>query len=112
MQLVRLGVYYLIIFFNVKFLQVIAGVLESVSVCLCILVVLKLGLKINLVIYMLVAGISCLMVNFIADGNNVGVIALAMIGMCFCYNLTTIYMMYCMYTEYIIFIYYIVKEVL
>lgn len=68
--------------FSIYSFQVIAGVLEAVSVCLCILVVLKLGLKINLVSYMLVAGISCLIVNFIPDGSNVGVISLAMIGMC------------------------------
>lgn len=62
--------------------QVIAGMLEAASVGLCILVVLKLGLKVNLVVYMLVAGCACLMVNFIADGNNVGLISLAMIGKC------------------------------
>lgn len=54
--------------------------LEAASVGLCILVVLKLGLKVNLVVYMLVAGCACLMVNFIAVGNSIGIISLAMIG--------------------------------
>lgn len=57
--------------------------LEAASVGLCILVVLKLGLKVNLVVYMLVSGCACLMVNFIPVGNNdIGLISLAMIGKC------------------------------
>ncbi|KAJ6636443.1 Organic cation transporter protein [Pseudolycoriella hygida] len=61
---------------------IIAGLLEAVSILLCIFVVLKLGLKINLVIYMLVAGAGCLAVNFLPDGNYFGVITFAMIVKC------------------------------
>lgn len=61
-------------------MQIIAGLLEAVSILLCIFVVLKLGLKINLVIYMVVAGAGCLAVNLLPDGNYFGVITFAMIG--------------------------------
>lgn len=61
-------------------MQIIAGLLEAVSIMLCIFVVLKLGLKINLVIYMVVAGAGCLAVNLLPDGNYFGVITFAMIG--------------------------------
>lgn len=63
-------------------MQIIAGLLEAVSILLCIFVVLKLGLKINLVIYMVFAGVGCLAVNFLPDGNYFGVITFAMIGKC------------------------------
>ncbi|XP_037039783.1 organic cation transporter protein-like [Bradysia coprophila] len=61
---------------------IISGLLEAVSILLCIFVVLKLGLKINLVIYMVVAGAGCLAVNFLPDGNYFGVITFAMIVKC------------------------------
>lgn len=67
-------------------MQIISGLLEAVSILLCIFVVLKLGLKINLVIYMAVAGAGCLAVNFLPDGNYFGVITFAMIGKCCKYN--------------------------
>ncbi|KAG4072079.1 hypothetical protein HA402_015578 [Bradysia odoriphaga] len=61
---------------------IMAGLLEAVSILLCIFVVLKLGLKTNLVIYMLVAGAGCLGVYFLPDGNYLGVITFAMIVKC------------------------------
>lgn len=57
-----------------------AGLLESVCIILSIFVVLKLGLKTNLVVYMVVAGAGCLAVFFLPDGNYFGVITFAMIG--------------------------------
>lgn len=64
-------------------MQIIAGSVEGVSILLSILVVLKLGLRINLFIYMLIAGVACIMVNFAPDDNLWIVIVSAMIGMFF-----------------------------
>lgn len=56
--------------------------LEAVSVVLCIWVVLKFGLKRNLIVFMLVAGAGCMLVNFIPATNSAGIISLAMLGKC------------------------------
>lgn len=56
--------------------------LEAVSVVLCIWVVLKFGLRRNLIVFMLVAGGGCMLVNFIPATNNAGIISLAMLGKC------------------------------
>ncbi|XP_059619763.1 organic cation transporter protein-like isoform X1 [Phlebotomus argentipes] len=61
---------------------IIAGAVEGVAILCSIIVVLKLGIRINLVIYMLVAGLACLMVNFVPDGNLWIIITLVMIGKC------------------------------
>lgn len=44
------------------------------------MVVLKLGLRINLFLYMVVAGLSCIVMNFVPDGNLWLIITLAMVG--------------------------------
>lgn len=62
------------------YLQVIAGSVEAISIGVCILVVLKMGIKNNLIAYMIVAGCACLFVNIMPDGVPAGVISLAMIG--------------------------------
>ncbi|XP_053680696.1 organic cation transporter protein [Anopheles nili] len=61
---------------------VIAGSVESIAICLSIVVVLKLGLRINLFLYMVVAGLSCIVMNFVTDDNLWLVITLAMIVKC------------------------------
>lgn len=61
---------------------VLAGSVESIAICLSIVVVLKLGLRVNLFLYMVVAGISCILMNFIPDGNLWVIIMLAMIVKC------------------------------
>uniref|UniRef100_A0A182T940 Major facilitator superfamily (MFS) profile domain-containing protein n=1 Tax=Anopheles maculatus TaxID=74869 RepID=A0A182T940_9DIPT len=61
---------------------VIAGSVESIAICLSIVVVLKLGLRINLFLYMVVAGLSCIVMNFVPDGNLWLIITLAMIVKC------------------------------
>jgi MFS transporter, OCT family, solute carrier family 22 (organic cation transporter), member 4/5 len=53
---------------------------ETVAITLSILVVLKLGLRVNLVIYLLVAGTACLLTNFASEGNLWFILSLAMIG--------------------------------
>uniref|UniRef100_A0A2M3ZLB7 Putative organic cation transporter n=1 Tax=Anopheles braziliensis TaxID=58242 RepID=A0A2M3ZLB7_9DIPT len=60
---------------------VIAGSVEAIAICASILVVLKLGLRINLFLYMVIAGLSCIVMNFVPDGNLWVIISLAMIGM-------------------------------
>lgn len=60
----------------------IAGSLEAISVLLCIWVVLKCGLKQNLIVFMIIAGLCGLLVNLIPDGAGHGIIVLAMIGKC------------------------------
>lgn len=64
--------------------QAIAGAVEAVSICLSVFVVLKLGIRLNLIAYMLIPGICCLAVNIVPKGdeNLIYVIALAMIGKC------------------------------
>lgn len=61
---------------------VLAGGVESIAICLSIVVVLKLGLRVNLFLYMVVAGISCIVMNFVPDGNLWAIITLAMIVKC------------------------------
>ncbi|XP_058448439.1 organic cation transporter protein [Malaya genurostris] len=61
---------------------ILAGGVESVAICLSIVVVLKLGLRVNLFLYMVVAGISCIVMNFVPDGNLWVIITLAMIVKC------------------------------
>uniref|UniRef100_A0A182W086 Major facilitator superfamily (MFS) profile domain-containing protein n=1 Tax=Anopheles minimus TaxID=112268 RepID=A0A182W086_9DIPT len=61
---------------------VIAGSVESIAICVSIVVVLKLGLRINLFLYMVVAGLSCIVMNFVPDGNLWLIITLAMIVKC------------------------------
>ncbi|XP_062565328.1 organic cation transporter protein [Armigeres subalbatus] len=61
---------------------VLAGSVESIAICLSIVVVLKLGLRVNLFIYMVVAGLSCILMNFIPDGNLWVIITLAMVVKC------------------------------
>ncbi|KAL9697717.1 hypothetical protein quinque_001158 [Culex quinquefasciatus] len=61
---------------------VLAGSVESIAICLSIVVVLKLGLRVNLFLYMVVAGISCIVMNFVPDGNLWVIITLAMIVKC------------------------------
>ncbi|XP_055609045.1 organic cation transporter protein [Uranotaenia lowii] len=61
---------------------ILAGTVESIAICLSILVVLKLGLRVNLFLYMVVAGISCIVMNFVPDGNLWAIIGLAMIVKC------------------------------
>lgn len=43
-----------------------------------------MGIKNNLIAYMIVAGCACMMVNFVPDGAPAGVISLAMIGRLYC----------------------------
>ncbi|XP_055547162.1 organic cation transporter protein-like [Wyeomyia smithii] len=61
---------------------VLAGAVESIAICLSIVVVLKLGLRVNLFLYMAVAGLSCIVMNFVPDGNLWVIILLAMIVKC------------------------------
>ncbi|GAB0094988.1 organic cation transporter protein [Sergentomyia squamirostris] len=67
---------------NIYTNTIIAGAVEGIAILCSIVVVLKLGIRINLVIYMLVAGLACLMVNFVPDGNLWMIITLVMIGKC------------------------------
>lgn len=71
---------YLCMFSLLSETQVLAGSVESIAICLSIVVVLKLGLRVNLFLYMVVAGLSCILMNFIPDGNLWVIISLAMIG--------------------------------
>lgn len=57
-----------------------AGGVEAAAIIFSIFVVLRLGIRINLVIYMYVAGIACLMVNFVPDGDHTFLITLVLIG--------------------------------
>uniref|UniRef100_A0A1B0BL31 Major facilitator superfamily (MFS) profile domain-containing protein n=1 Tax=Glossina palpalis gambiensis TaxID=67801 RepID=A0A1B0BL31_9MUSC len=62
----------------------IAGTIETISICLSIFVVLKFGIKRNLVAYMLIPGVCCLATNLVPKGEEylIYVIALAMIAKC------------------------------
>jgi len=53
---------------------------EAVSIALSVLVVLKLGLRVNLFIYLIVAGVACALINFARADNLWLTITLAMIG--------------------------------
>ncbi|XP_055542451.1 organic cation transporter protein-like [Wyeomyia smithii] len=61
---------------------VLAGAVEAATICLSIIAVLKLGLWINLFLYMTVAGIACIVMNFVPDGNLWIIIMLALIAKC------------------------------
>lgn len=67
---------------NIYLTSAVAGSLESISICISILVVLKVGIRRSLLGYMLLPGISCLSINLLPQGehNQTGVIALATIG--------------------------------
>ncbi|XP_011293862.1 organic cation transporter protein [Musca domestica] len=69
---------------NIYVNTAIAGAVEAVSICLSVFVVLKLGIRLNLIAYMLIPGICCLAVNIVPKGdeNLIYVIALAMIAKC------------------------------
>ncbi|KAL7037089.1 hypothetical protein ACKWTF_009071 [Chironomus riparius] len=58
---------------------IIAGTVEAFSIAASVLVVLKLGLRINLVIYLIVAGIACTLINYVRADNLWLTITLAMI---------------------------------
>ena len=60
--------------------QIIAGTVEAFSIAASVLVVLKLGLRRNLVFYLVVAGIACLLINYTRADNLWLTITLAMIG--------------------------------
>jgi hypothetical protein len=57
-----------------------AGTVEAFSIASSVFVVLKLGLRINLIIYLIVAGIACLLINYARADNLWLTITLAMIG--------------------------------
>lgn len=57
-----------------------AGGVEAAAIIFSIFVVLRLGIRVNLVIYMYVAGIACLMVNFVPAGDTTFLITLVLIG--------------------------------
>lgn len=61
-------------------LQVIAGSVEALSIIASVFVVLKLGLRVNLVIYLFVAGIACILINYARAESLWMTIGLAMIG--------------------------------
>ncbi|XP_053695418.1 organic cation transporter protein-like [Sabethes cyaneus] len=61
---------------------VLAGAVESITICLSIFAVLKLGLWVNLFLYMTVAGLSCIVMNLVPDGNLWVIIMLAMTAKC------------------------------
>lgn len=63
-------------------MQIVAGAIEALSVCVSIFVVLKVGLRRSLIAYMLIPGICCLATNFVPtrDENQTAVIAMAIIG--------------------------------
>lgn len=67
---------------NIYVNSAVAGTLESISIGISIFVVLKAGISRSLLGYMLLAGISCLAINLVPQGENneTGVIALATIG--------------------------------
>lgn len=57
-----------------------AGGVEAAAIIFSIFVVLRLGIRVNLVVYMYVAGIACLLVNFVPEGNHTYLITLVLIG--------------------------------
>lgn len=63
-----------------NFLKVIAGTVEAFSIVASVFVVLKLGLRINLVVYMFIAGVACILINYARVENLWLTISLAMIG--------------------------------
>lgn len=67
-------------FLSEKTIKIIAGTVEAFSIAASVLVVLKLGLRINLVIYLIVAGIACTLINYVRADNLWLTITLAMIG--------------------------------
>lgn len=67
---------------NIYVNVVIAGTVEAVSIAASVFVVLKLGLRINLVIYLFIAGTACILINYARADNLWLTISLAMIGEC------------------------------
>lgn len=63
---------------NIYINSAVAGTVEAVSICISIVVVLKLGIRKSLIGYMLLPGVCCLATNLVKD--QTGVIALATIG--------------------------------
>lgn len=60
--------------------KVIAGSVEAFSIVFSVFVVLKLGLRVNLFICMIIAGIACVLINFARANYEWLTISLAMIG--------------------------------
>lgn len=54
--------------------------MEAISILVSVLVVLKLGLRVNLFIYMIIAGVACVLINFARGYSQWLTIFLAMIG--------------------------------
>ncbi|XP_033166733.1 organic cation transporter protein isoform X1 [Drosophila mauritiana] len=65
---------------NIYINSAVAGTVEAVSICISILVVLKVGIRRSLIGYMLLPGLCCLATNLVP--NQTGVIALATIAKC------------------------------
>ncbi|KRK03668.1 organic cation transporter protein isoform X1 [Drosophila yakuba] len=65
---------------NIYINSAVAGTVEAVSICISILVVLKVGIRRSLIGYMLLPGLCCLATNLVS--NQTGVIALATIAKC------------------------------
>ncbi|KAH8384100.1 hypothetical protein KR009_012128 [Drosophila setifemur] len=65
---------------NIYINSAVAGIVEAVSICISILVVLKVGIRKSLIGYMLLPGLCCLATNLVKD--QTGVIALATIAKC------------------------------
>jgi len=63
---------------NIYINSAVAGTVEAISICISILVVLKVGIRRSLIGYMLLPGLCCLATNLVS--NQTGVIALATIG--------------------------------
>lgn len=61
---------------------VIGGLLEAFTICISIPIVLKIGMRPSVVSYMVIAGVACLGVNFVPEGNLWIIIMLAIIGKC------------------------------
>lgn len=69
--------------------QVYAGCLELVTTLASIFVVLKMGLKLNLLVLLLASSVGCLLVNAVPSGDHAGVMLLAKIGTCGSINQST-----------------------
>ncbi|XP_016975981.1 organic cation transporter protein isoform X2 [Drosophila rhopaloa] len=65
---------------NIYINSAVAGAVEAVSICISILVVLKVGIRRSLIGYMLLPGLCCLATNLVP--SQTGVIALATIAKC------------------------------
>nr|NP_650526.1 uncharacterized protein Dmel_CG8925, isoform A [Drosophila melanogaster]AAF55282.1 uncharacterized protein Dmel_CG8925, isoform A [Drosophila melanogaster] len=65
---------------NIYINSAVAGTVEAISICISILVVLKVGIRRSLIGYMLLPGLCCLATNLVS--NQTGVIALATIAKC------------------------------